>query len=237
MHRFRAIHTAAVLVAVVTVTSMGPAAAGGPTSALLSVPGEGKTASLYYTDHAYERLADLVGMESRGGVGAVDRSGLSHAKGPGVTVTWLIHDVTPWRVDHIYLEGNGAPWIATQLLGEFAGTGDGAVVWHQPRSGAELAALLDRLGVGEASRDAGAFTGVPGAPVQPPAEPVSDESARVEPSATRVGIADISWGLGGLVIGALATLLWMRPRRRTAEQTDTSPADGHDAGDSALLVP
>ena len=49
MRRFRPT-LAAALLAVVTLTSMGPAAAGGPTSALLSVPGEGKTASLYYTD-------------------------------------------------------------------------------------------------------------------------------------------------------------------------------------------
>ena len=39
-----------------------PAAAGGPTSALLSIPGAGSTASLYYTDPEYDELADLVGV-------------------------------------------------------------------------------------------------------------------------------------------------------------------------------
>ena len=42
----------------------GPASAGGPTSALLSVPGEGRTASLYYTDAAYDQLADLVNVDA-----------------------------------------------------------------------------------------------------------------------------------------------------------------------------
>ena len=41
-----------------------PASAGGPTSAILSVPGEGKTASLYYTDPEYDQLASLVGTTS-----------------------------------------------------------------------------------------------------------------------------------------------------------------------------
>ena len=40
---------------------------------LLSVPGEGRTASLYYTEDAYEQLADLVGVYD--GTGTVDGSG------------------------------------------------------------------------------------------------------------------------------------------------------------------
>ena len=91
----------------------GPASAGGPTSAMLSVPGEGRTASLYYSDDAYEQLARLVDV---GGAGAVDESGRSHEAGTGVTVTWLVHDVEPWRVDRIYLAGDDGPWIATQEM-------------------------------------------------------------------------------------------------------------------------
>ncbi|HEY9378950.1 MAG TPA: hypothetical protein VIQ02_17885, partial [Jiangellaceae bacterium] len=113
MHRFRASLIVAFLVAASLMLSV-PASAGGPTSALLSVPGEGKTASLYYTDPEYVALADLVGIDSETETGKVDRSGLGHDNGPGVTVTWLIHDVMPWRVDHIYLQGEGAPWITTQ---------------------------------------------------------------------------------------------------------------------------
>ena len=166
MHRFRASLTVAVLVAASLMLSV-PASAGGPTSALLSVPGEGKTASLYYTDPEYVALADLVGIDSETGTGKVDQSGLGHDNGPGVTVTWLIHDVTPWRVDHIYLNGEGAPWIATQVSGESGMTWDSPVVWHQPASAAELVALLDKLGVGEASREAGDFSGVAGARCRP----------------------------------------------------------------------
>jgi len=72
VHRIRASLIAAVLV-VVSLAWWEPAAAGGPTSALLSVPGQGKTASLYYTDPEYDALADLVGVTSATGAGEVDR--------------------------------------------------------------------------------------------------------------------------------------------------------------------
>ncbi len=181
MLRIRTILITALLM--VGLTSLVPAAAGGPTSALLSVPGEARTASLYYTDADYEALSDLVGVGSATGVGTVDRSGTDHATGPGVTVTWLIHDVSPWRVDHIYLQGKGAPWIATQLMGETGSIWDNEAVWHQPRSGAELAALLDKLGVADAAREAGDFTGVAGAPVPAQNEPPAAGSAPAESSA------------------------------------------------------
>jgi hypothetical protein len=205
---------------VASLTSLGPAAAGGPTSALLSVPGAGKTASLYYTDPEYDALARLVGIDSDTGTGEVDRSGRSHDNGPGVTVTWLIHDVSPWRVDHIYPDGRGAPWIATQVVGAGGAISDSPVVWHQPESGAELMALLDDLGVGEAARAADDFSGVAGAPVPPPAEPAADEPAPAEKS----GIAGVWWALGGLAAGVLATLLGIRLRGGQARPVQGGPA-------------
>ena len=236
MHSFRASLTVALLLAL-SLTSFGPAAAGGPTSALLSVPGEGTTASLYYTDPEYDALARLVGVTSASGMGQVDRSGRDHATGPGVTVTWLIHDVSPWRVDHIYPQADGAPWIATQVMGENGTIWDSPAVWHQPASGAELVALLDKLGVADAARTADGFTGVAGAPVpppaeqsaEPPAEPPANQATSAEPS----GIAGLWWALGGLVAGVLATLLGTRLRRTEAPHTGSPPdLDPEDAGEA-----
>ena len=78
MHRFRASLIVAVLVAASLMLS-GPASAGGPTSALLSVPGEGKTASLYYTDPEYDALANLVGIGTRAGPGPATWTGRAWA--------------------------------------------------------------------------------------------------------------------------------------------------------------
>jgi hypothetical protein len=152
------------------------------------------------------------------GTGDADQSGRSHANGPGVTVTWLIHDVTPWRVDHIYPQGDGAPWIATQVaIGEAEAIWDSPVVWHQPKSGAELMALLEKLGVGEAAREAGGFSGVAGAQVAPPSEATADQPAPTEPAS----VAGVWWALGGLVAGVAATLLGTRLRRSKTPDTET----------------
>ena len=168
----------------------GPASAGGPTSAMLSVPGEGRTASLYYSDDAYEQLARLVDV---GGAGSVDESGRSHEAGTGVTVTWLVHDVEPWRVDRIYLAGDDGPWIATQEM--LTGTGsiwDAPVVWHQPADGKELTLLLDSLGVGQSgpASATGADGGAdePASAVEPgPAVPASVEPTSTAPTPTDDG--------------------------------------------------
>ncbi len=194
----------------------GPAHAGGPTSVLLSVPGEGRTASLYYTDDAYDELANLVG--AFGGSGAVDSSGRSHETGAGVTLTWLVHDVTPWRVDRVYLQGEGAPWIASQVMeGDAESVWDSPVVWHQPVDGEGLTRLLNGLGVGQ-----GGEAAEPASPVESDAV-VSDasEPASVVPASAAPTPTDPSdttagdrawWGFGGLAGGVLLAAGWFRVR-------------------------
>ena len=237
MSRVRAPLTVAVLV-VASLVLAAPAQAGGPTSALLSVPGQGKTASLYYTDAEYDALAGLVGMTSDSGTGTVDQSGRSHAAGAGVTVTWLIHDVMPWRVDHIYLTGQGAPWIATQLSDDSGGIWDSAVVWHQPTSPSELVGLLNKLGVGAASVETDDFTGVAGAPLPDQAEPAGT-TTRETTTTTEPGPADTSsftgvwWALGGLAAGVLLMVLWGR-RGRGETEPPTQPRD--EPADAPELV-
>ena len=207
----------------------GPAYAGGPTSVLLSVPGEGRTASLYYTEDAYEELADLVGAYD--GTGTVDGSGRSHETGTGVTLTWLIHDVTPWRVDRVYLQGDGAPWIASQVMeGDALSVWDSPVVWHQPANGTELTQLLNSLGVGQTGKAA-----EPASPVEPGVTaPDSVEPASAAPTPTD-DTSDASardrvwWGLGGLAGGVLLAAGWMRVRstrlRARADDTVAPRAD------------
>lgn len=221
MPRFHVCLAVAVLV-LASLMLTGPADAGGPTSALLSVPGQGKTASLYYTDPDYDALAGLVGIESEAGIGKVDESGRSHDNGPGVTVTWLIHDVMPWRVDHIYLEGTGAPWIATQVSLGGGTPMDGPVVWHQPASPAELVTLLDRLGVGKASRVAGDSSGVAGAPLPAAVEPAPSPNGQ-DPGVVS-SYAGAWWALGGLAVCVLLTGLWVR-RHRAGTTTSREPGD------------
>ena len=95
-------------------------------------------------------------------------------------MTWLIHDVEPWRVDRIYLGADDGPWIATQeMLSGTRSIWDAPVIWHQPAAGKELVLLLDSLGVGQAGAASG--TGAVDEPVSP-VEPGPAVPAAVEPA-------------------------------------------------------
>jgi hypothetical protein len=209
--------------------SAAPATAGGPTSALLSIPGAGSTASLYYTDPEYDELAGLVGMGEPGGTFDGKESG-GHEFGPGVTITWLVHDVEPWRVDHVYLGGKDGPWIATQVSGG-SSIWESSVLWHRPANGARLAELLDRLGLGSAAAKDTSFDGVAGAPVPETADTTAAPRAAAEPGpgaddeSTWLGSA--GWAFGGLLLGALLTLAWTRRRPAPADDAP-SPVERPD---------
>lgn len=113
----------ALVVVLLPVAAAGPAAAGGPTSVLLSAPALGRTASLYASDSQYAALSAYVGAAAAPGSADASRSSpRGHAIGDFVSVTWLIHDVTIWRVDRIYVDAPGGPWIASQVsMGEDTG--------------------------------------------------------------------------------------------------------------------
>ncbi len=223
VHLVRAALTAALLS--VAALTAAPAAAGGPTSALLSIPGAGSTASLYYTDPEYDELANLVGITEPSGTFETELSG-GHESGPGITITWLIHDVQPWRVDRVYLGGKDGPWISTQIMDDTGSLWESPVRWHRPENGARLTNLLDGLGLGTAASKNTDFEGVAGATEQkttaaapPAAEPAA--AAATEPG----WLGRVGWALGGLVGGALLMLAWTR--RRVVEHAETArPLDG-----------
>jgi hypothetical protein len=231
MRRCRAALTA-LLLALCSLLVAGPASAGGPTSALLVLPGTGSTASLYTGEADYEALARLVGaFEGDGGAsGRVDGSGTSHEKGTGVTVTWLIHDVQVWRVDRIYLGADGGPWISTQaVMGGGGSVWDSPVVWHTAADGPALTALLDRLGLGPSAVTAGTAgapdaAGAAGATARdaaPAQEAAGDRTAADRPTGAESSSPAWAWGLAGLAAGAalvLASTRLMRRRDRTAPE-------------------
>ena len=207
-------------------TLAGPAAAGGPTSVLLVVPGQGRTSSLYTGQADYETLGGLVG--AFGDTGATTESGkdVDHAAGTEVTATWLIHDVSVWRVDRIYFDSPGGPWIASQT--SFDGSGDiwsSPVQWHTATQGKALMGLLTRLGL------LGDSAAAPPADVAPPASPAA--VTPTAPSATEPAAADGPsgpvWGLTGLALGVALTVATLRvaARRRhdEPELTTSEPRD------------
>ncbi|RFU87486.1 hypothetical protein DY218_06630 [Streptomyces triticagri] len=141
-----ALSVAAAALALV-LTGAGPAAAGGPTSVLLSSPSNGQTASLYYTEKEYGRLEKALGPPEGAAPSPGKQPGLAAAMdAPRVNVTWMVHDTRPWRVDQVHPPRSGASgivWIHTTTYP----VEEGAGYWHEAKDGKRLLALLDRLKV------------------------------------------------------------------------------------------
>jgi hypothetical protein len=145
------------VVATGIVVAAHPALAGGPTSALLVSPSTGRAAALYYSDPEYDQLfTALGGYDPTSDPAVAPTPGGVEPSVPGaayVTVTWLIHDVSVWRIDRIFLTAD-APVIVTELSdgdqnvasGMYPGeAGDDRAVWHAAPDPVALLALLSTL--------------------------------------------------------------------------------------------
>lgn len=194
------------------------AAAGGPTSVLITSPESGETASLYREREEYAELEKLLGPTTKGK--SEQPPGLSLGATRQINVTWLVHDVSPWRVDRVYPEPSAtkdaAIWIHTTTDTETM-TG----YWHRSPNPSALRSLLKDLGLmGKLSERNHA--GIRPSDVAPPPEPESQAPAGV--AAQGRGDADrrgpdgdgtgwqwaIPSGAAGLAAGAAAMHLLRR---------------------------
>jgi hypothetical protein len=224
------------ILAMVTMSlwAAGPAAAGGPTSVLLSDAGSGRMAALHQSNPDYDTLAGYVTAFGTPPAPADAGEPPDRIESrPSVTLAWLIHDVHVWRVDRVFLGATpGDVWVSTQGDG---GGGDlqAAPVWQRVRQGAELTALLTELGVNPAVRpvESGADPAPPTA--DPAADPVADPAAdpATEPAAPagqEGGGPGWLWVVVGLVGGVVLTL--------TAEQVQARRRERPAAGGRTELV-
>jgi hypothetical protein len=175
----------------------GTALAGGPTSVMLVSPATHQTAALYYSDDAYQRLSALVGENPVAEQGAPDLHGT-----PGtddVRITWLIHDVQVWRIDHVFANAKGEVWVETILPKDGApATIDTAGVVHRPADAAALMSLLSGLKLyGEGPPPRNFFSGATSAAAAP--DPATASAAAVP---SRVAGPNWWWILVGVAAGA-----------------------------------
>ncbi|MEV3860293.1 hypothetical protein AB0J38_39065 [Streptomyces sp. NPDC050095] len=166
--------------------------------------------SLYFSDKAYDQLSALLG-ESDMGQETVP-PGLGVAAGRQLNVTWMIHDVQPWRVDRVYPDTPRSMdvWIHTSTSVPKSYNG----YWHKAQKPAELRALLRKLGV-MGKRVPGGVSPIFPTPETSAAPAVADPGTdATAPAATastsQGGGTDWWWALPGLAAGAAAALL-LRP--------------------------
>ncbi|MFH8488158.1 hypothetical protein [Streptomyces longisporoflavus] len=204
------------------------ATAGGSTSVLVVSPGSGQSAALYVSDRGYGELERGLGELGGFDEGRRERPpGLSMGDGSRqITVTWLVHDVRPWRVDRAYPVATGsedgakteALWIHTTTdVESMTGT------WHKAENPARLTALFKKLGVmgppradGNRAGDDGNRARGPGAGSTPP----SASAPEAGPEQVATGRADGTpgdggtdwwWAIPGAAAGAAGVLLLRGP--------------------------
>ncbi|MFF7448595.1 MULTISPECIES: hypothetical protein [unclassified Streptomyces] len=212
-----------------TLWGAGSAAAGGPTSVLIVSPESTETASLYYSDREYDVLQRLLGAVGRGTAGKPPEADL--VTGPQINVTWMLHDVTPYRVDRVYpAVDSKAVWIHTAANRGASTNGS----WHRADQPAALRDLLKDLGVtGKASSAGGSAVEYP-----PPWDtdgtdgtaPEATESARAAAQARQPGAGsgasgatDWWWSLPGLTVGCAAGVGGTLLIRRVADRREAGP--------------
>jgi hypothetical protein len=170
--------------------------AGGPTSVLVTQPGV-SAAGLYYTDEAYDELLGLLPTgETRG-------KELPPGGGVAYSLTWMVHDVMPWRFDRVSVHGDGTAWVATTF------SADATTRWQPVGEGTELFDLLNAV-----LADGG------------PPGPVSETMAASVPAAETRTVTETEWFslsgwrwvVPGAVLGLLVGVAAARVRRTRADE-------------------
>ena len=123
------------LVAGLFVLAAPAAVAGGPTSVLLANYETGRSAAALNGSAAYTELQSILGGESsppeQHPPAAIKESD------PQVRLVWLIHDVSPWRIDNVHVVGADVwveSWFNTAGTDPYAGS----PTWHRPARGDDL---------------------------------------------------------------------------------------------------
>ena len=231
--------TVMALVGTSCLLAAGTGVAGGPTSALLVAPGYERAAAVYYSDPEYQQLETLLAEPAPATGSAVTGSGAdapvaAPTDGLGyITVTWLIHDVSIWRIDRIFLRENGEHLIATQLMDGSNGTGEGmypgqwgddTAVQHRAADPVALQSLLDKLGLTAATAGPAQDAQSHDVAVQAAAATnnAATNTAATNNAATNTAVTDTAatshaflqgpgaapwWMLAGLVLGLVAGIV------------------------------
>ncbi|MFF0010498.1 hypothetical protein [Streptomyces sp. NPDC005374] len=189
-----------------TVWNAPLASAGGPTSVLVVSPESGETGSRYYSDEEFGELQRLLDPPGAGARTKPSEADLLAAR--QINVTWMLHDVSPWRLDEVFpLAGSDQVWIRTAGNVPESVNGD----WHQPKNPAQLRSLLKELGVmGTVYAEGDAVFPTPGRQAGSAAGAVDTEAARAPASLGPSSVTDDGtgwwWALPGVAAGAVLAL-------------------------------
>ena len=161
--------------------------AGGPTSVLITQPGQ-SAGALYYDDAAYDALLGLLPADETRGEPLAPGGGVDY------NLTWLVHDVMPWRFDRVQVTADGTAWVSTTFSAEDPGG------WVEVAEAEELAALLTQVLDDAVAPEVVSVPADTLAPAAAPA-PAGPETAWFSLTGWRWVVPGV---LLGLVVGAVA---------------------------------
>lgn len=223
-HLRTALLGAAAAVAAVTLVA-GQASAGGPTSVLIVNPTTGAASGIYVTDSDYELLQAALDPRPE-----KTQESANLAAGPGtsaINVTWLAHDVSVWRIDHVRLDLDGEIWVQTRSP---AGPEPGVLTggqWHVASGPKTLVDIMWRHGIiGDDAAGAATDQAAAVAADGDTAGTIADHDAARKSVDDGVLPAGWWWALPGAVVGvALSSLrrpalAWLSRRRDSAPRIE-----------------
>jgi hypothetical protein len=81
----------------------------------MTSPATGRAHALYYSDRAYERLSTAVGGFGAKAGSASKPESVVEDFGSEIRLTWLIHDMSIWRIDRVHITAKDGTWIETLM--------------------------------------------------------------------------------------------------------------------------
>ncbi|MDF3146082.1 hypothetical protein [Streptomyces sp. T21Q-yed] len=198
---------------------------------LLVSPESTETAALYYADEEYGELERLLGTAGKGTRDKPPEAGLTVAR--QINITWMIHDVTPWRLDRVYPVHKGQDvWIHTAANLDSTTNG----TWHRADHPSQLRALLKKLGLmGKVSDEGRAAIFPPGWEEGGTDDAAKDSSGLPADAADKATEASPAQGAGSGPsdgTGDAAKDSSGLPADAADKATEASPAQGAGSGPS-----
>jgi hypothetical protein len=179
-----------------------PASAGGPTSVLITSPAEQRATGLYTSQTMYTELSSALGT----GPAVADPNAPLLESSPGssaINLTWLLHDVQVWRIDHVFLTVQGGPWVETYESYDGIKFDQPGIV-HRPADPDALVKVLNTV------------LGPPAQSVVHPARTVAAPTPAPAPPATGIQWTSLLIGVvGGIVLVVFGRIILGAIRRRT----------------------
>jgi hypothetical protein len=202
---------AALLAGAAWAGTAGLAYAGGPTSVLIASPTAQRAAGLYYTESRYEELAQAIGGGGDQPAGSLSQpASVDLDNETVVRLTWMVHDVSVWRIDGIYITRSDGIWVNT-VTGNL---GDQHGRWHRPSNDAALLAVLKSAGIPPSNA---ALEGDSSLQASPAAASTAVAASGPNPPQTPARTVAVVAVLAGLVLGA-AGLMLLRARHANRER-------------------